>query len=360
LLPSYARDSFTANESGNALVLTASQTDVRRMVEIVKALDDSISGTSSIRVFPLRYADAKELANAVKELFQPPTQQGQGGNRGGFFNPFLAGAGGFGGGAFGGGAFGGAGGQGGQARRTGGGNGAAATIRVVAVPDEHSNSLIVSAPEDAMPTIEKLVNDLDVAVADITELRVFHLNNADPLEMSDLLSELFPDDSKTGNNANASDFRFNQGGRGGVQGGFRPFGGLGNNQNNQSASSQRNKKMGRVISVPDQRTSSLIVSAAGELMPQIEQMIAQLDQSPAKKQKVFVFSLEHADVQQAEQIIRDMFDRSNQGGNRNSSLQNSPLLNRSQQMNQNQQGTGFGNQGGFGGQGGLNGGQFGR
>jgi general secretion pathway protein D len=360
LLPSYARDSFTANESGNALVLTASQSDVRRMVEIIKALDDSISSTSSIRVFPLRYADAKELANAVKELFQPQTQQNQGNRGGGFFNnPFFGG-----GGAFGGGAFGGAGGAGGQAgRRTAGGSGAAATIRVVAVPDEHSNALIVSAPEDAMPMIEKLVNELDVAVADITELRVFHLNNADPMEMSDILSDLFPDDSKTGSNANASDFRFNQGGnRGGAQGGFRPFGGgiFGNANQNQTAGSQRTKKMGRVISVPDQRTSSLIVSAAGELMPQIEQMIAQLDASPAKKQKVFVFSLEHADVQQAEQIIRDMFDRNNTSANRNNASQ-SPLLNRSQQLNQNQgQNMGFGNQGGGGNQGGLNGGQFGR
>src|SRR5262249_32784219 len=80
LLPSYARDALTAKGSGNALVLTAPQTDVRRMVEIVKALDDSISATSAIRVFPLRYADAKELATAVKELFQPQGQQGQNNN----------------------------------------------------------------------------------------------------------------------------------------------------------------------------------------------------------------------------------------------------------------------------------------
>ena len=41
LLPTFAN--LTANESGNALVLTDTQSDVRRMAEIVKALDTSIA-----------------------------------------------------------------------------------------------------------------------------------------------------------------------------------------------------------------------------------------------------------------------------------------------------------------------------
>jgi type II secretory pathway component GspD/PulD (secretin) len=349
LLPSYARDSFTANESGNALVLTATRTDVRRIVEIVKALDETISSTSAIRVFALKYADAKELANAVKELFQPQTtQQGQGNNRG-FNNPFFGGGGpgGLGGGNFQGGGFGGGGNNGGRGGRN---SGSAANIRVTAVPDEQSNSLIVSAPDDMMPNIEKLVQELDVPVSDITELRVFRLSNADPLELADIFAELFPDDTRTGNNNNnnQNDFRF---GGGGIRGGF---GGFGNNRNNQTASSERKTKKGRVLAVPDQRTSSIIVSAASELMPQIAEMIAQLDSSPAKKQKVFVYSLENADVQQVEQILRDMFDRSNLQGNRNSANQNSALSNRRQQTQQGTTGMGNGvgnNNGGFGGRG---------
>jgi general secretion pathway protein D len=358
LLPSYARDSFTANESGNALVLTATRTDVRRIVEIVRALDETISSTSNIRVFPLRYADAKELANAVKELFQPQSTQGQGNNRG-FNNPFFGG-GGPGGGNFGpggfnaGGGFGAGAGGGNNAGRGGRSSGSAATVRVSAVPDEQSNSLIVSAPEDVMPTIEKLVQELDVPVADITELRVFRLTNADPLDLADIFGELFPDDSKTSNNQ--ADFRF--GGGGGFRGGAFP--GFANaNRNNQSATSERKTKKGRVLAVPDQRTSSIIVSAASELMPQIAAMIAQLDASPAKKQKVFVYSLQNADVQQVEQLLRDMFDRSNLQGNRNNANQNSALSNRRQQT---QQGTGMGtgtglgnNGGGFGGPGGNQG-----
>src|ERR1051325_3944270 len=75
LLPTYAI--LSANESGNALVLTDTQSSVRRMTEIVQALDTAIQNVSGIRVFKLNFADAKELANAVKELFAPPTTQNQ-------------------------------------------------------------------------------------------------------------------------------------------------------------------------------------------------------------------------------------------------------------------------------------------
>lgn len=342
LIPAYARDSFSANESGNSLLLTATKTDVRRIVQIVRALDDSISSTSNLKVFALKYADAKALATAVKELFTvQASQQGGGNNRGGNFGGF-GGQGGFGGpGGFGG-QGGGGGGRGNRGTTTGG-------IKVNAVADEESNSLIVSAPEDVMPSIEKLVEQLDVASTDITELRVFRLHNADPMEMADLFAELFPDETNSRNgNQNQGGFQF-----GGFRGG--PFGG--NNRNNQANNSERQKKKGRVSAVADQRTSSLIVSAASELMPQIEEMVKQLDQ-PAKQQKVFVYSLENADVDQVQQILRDMFERSGSTANRNSQNQGSALQNRSRNNQQGSStsggvgnGTGFGGQGGGGGQG---------
>lgn len=341
LIPAYARDSFSANESGNSLLLTATKTDVRRIVQIVRALDDSISSTSNLKVFALKYSDAKALATAVKELFTvQASQQGGGNNRGGNFGGF-GGPGGIGGpGGFGG--FGGQGGGGGRGNRgatTGG-------IKVNAVADEESNSLIVSAPEDVMPSIEKLIEQLDVASTDITELRVFRLFNADPMEMAELFAELFPDETNSrSGNQNQGGFQF-----GGFRGGN--FGGGNNNRNNQANSSERQKKKGRVSAVADQRTSSLIVSAASELMPQIEEMIKQLD-LPAKQQKVFVYSLENADVDQVQQILRDMFERSGSTANRNSQNQGSALQNRSRN---NQQGSstsgGVGNGSGFGGQGG--------
>src|SRR5262245_7414441 len=91
LLPSGAE--MTANESANALVITDTQANIRRMAEIVQALDTSISSISAVRVFPLKFADAKDLANAVKEVFQNPNQQNNNNPAARFFARFGGGGG---------------------------------------------------------------------------------------------------------------------------------------------------------------------------------------------------------------------------------------------------------------------------
>jgi type II secretory pathway component GspD/PulD (secretin) len=87
------------------------------------------------------------------------------------------------------------------------------------------------------------------------------------------------------------------------------------------------KRIGKVICVPDRRTASIVVSAAKALMPQISAMVDQLDANPARKQKVFVYSLENADPQDAQQILQNLFQSSNNSRNSsaNSSTQNNPL-----------------------------------
>ncbi len=68
LLPSYA--TMTANQSSNAIVLTDTQTSIRRVAEIVKALDTSISEVSTVKVFTLKDADATEIATLINTVFQ--------------------------------------------------------------------------------------------------------------------------------------------------------------------------------------------------------------------------------------------------------------------------------------------------
>ena len=68
LLPSYA--TLSANESCNAIVLTDTQANIRRIAEIVRALDTSIANISVVKVFRLQFADAKELAEVVNEIFE--------------------------------------------------------------------------------------------------------------------------------------------------------------------------------------------------------------------------------------------------------------------------------------------------
>lgn len=336
LLPEYAQNGLSANESGNSLILTATQTDVRRMAEIVTALDQAISNVSEIKVFPLKYADAKTLVDAVKELFTPPAQQNQNtrGGRGEFFqNLFGGGGGGPGGGGRGG--FPNAGNFGGTGSR---GNTSASAARVVAVADERSNSLIVAAASEAIPEIERLVKEIDVEVDEVTEIRLFPLANSNPNDVVEILAQLFPDPTASNQQQGG---RFG-GFRGGFGGGGGPFGGF--NRGQQTTQSQRATKQSRVISVADARTSSVIVTAARDIMPEIEKMVRQLDANPRGRQRVYVYNLENADVTQVEEIVRGMFDRSN--NSRNNNNQQSALTSRQQQTIQqqglNQQGVGSG------------------
>jgi type II secretory pathway component GspD/PulD (secretin) len=307
LLPTTS--TMTANESANALVLTDTQADIHRVVEIVTALDGSISSVSALRVFPLQYADSKDLASIVKDLFATTTtgnNAGGGGGRGQFFNMFRGG--GFPGAA------------GANASGTGGG----ANTKVVAVADERSNSLVVSAPQDLMTTIADMVKEIDQPVSDITELRVFHLVNADPSEVASQFTLLFPDPTQ-GNQQNQNQ-RFRFGGPGG----------FGNQAT--SNSSDREKKQGRVLAVPDPRTSSIIVSAASTMMPQIAEMIKGLDGSLGRKEKVFVYDLQNADPQDVQQVLQDLFNRNStmrtSTSSRNSMINNNPLTTRETQNTQ--------------------------
>jgi general secretion pathway protein D len=314
LLPTSA--TLSANESANTLILVATKTDIKRILKIVNALDNSMASASSIKVRPLRFADAKETANLITQLFsqQNSNQTGAGGGPnpgggpGGGFRAMMA--------------------QMANAANRGGRNSAAA--RVVAVSDDRSNSVVISAPADLLSAIDDMLDKIDQQVSDTTELRVFRLVNADPSELADQLTQLFPDEtsSGTGQNNNVPFF-------------FRGRGGFGGAANNASASSEHMKKMGKVLAVADPRTASLIVTASKTLMPQIADMILELDSDKGKREIVSYFELQNADPQDVYQNLQDLFNRSTvrmqNNNNQNTFLgRNNPLTLRE---TQNQQGT---------------------
>jgi general secretion pathway protein D len=323
LLPTTA--TLTPNESANSLILVATKTDIKRMLKIITALDTSIASVSSIRVIPLKYADAKDTATLISSLF---TSQGSGqgggnaaGGRGNIFSMIAGGGGPFGG--FGGGNAGGRGGGNAGGRGGGSGGGGAAAAKVVAVGDDRSNSLVVSAPADLLATIENMVKEIDQEISDVTELRVFRLVNADPAETADQLAQLFPDPtaSNTGNQGMPAFF----------------FGGPGGQRRGATSTantSDRMKKMGRVLAVPDPRSSSIIVTASKTMMPQIADMIAELDAEKGRKEIVGFYDLQNADPSDVYNNLQDLFQRNNvrsQNNNVNPNMgQNSPLYKRAQ------------------------------
>ncbi len=322
LLPEYA--TISANDGSNAIILTDTQTNIHRIAEIVSALDTSISSISEIRVFPLVYADAKQLADVIKGLFATSSSGSSRSSRSsssGIAEMMRA--------RFGGGSSSSrSSGSSGRSSRSGGSGSSAALAaasRVVAISEERTNSLVVSAPSDVIPTIEQLVKEMDRTIEDVTEIQVFKLKYADAYEMAEVLTNLFSDKNEIESS----------------RGGYR-FGSWGRSSSSSSSSRSRSGSSGnssermlqqkKVVAVADPRTNSVIVSATAELMTQIALMVERLDGNKAKQQKVYTYSLQNADVEGVSEILRNMFEQQNGNfnstRNRNSSNQQNPLDNR--------------------------------
>jgi general secretion pathway protein D len=386
LLPEYA--TLTANVEGNALIITDTGTNVRRLLQIVKALDTHMATVTEIRVFRLKNADATTTATLINTIFQQQgtggrgQQGGRGGQQGGGFNPIqmmmerMGGRGGPGGGmggmrgqmgggigggigrgigegigvvmsgAMGGGMGGQRGGRGGQ---QGGGTqqgGGVVNAQVVAAADTQTNSVVVRGPAELLDLVADVIKALDETDAKVATVRVFQLRYADALNTADVINQLF-------NAQSSSSSRSRSGNRGG--GGFPgggpmifqgPFGGM---QNDASAS------MVAVTAAADSRTNTVVVTGPESVLNVVEEVIKKLDSPLSNVADVKVFRLEYADASNTAQLINEIF-----GQSRTSSSSSRSSRSSSQQSQQvTFQRGGPGGMGGMGGMGGQQGGQTG-
>ena len=284
LLPQYAV--VSANESSNAIVLTDTKTNVRRMAEIIQALDTSISEVSSLKVFILRHSDATETALLINQLFSGTATGSADERRARFFASFR----------------GGRGGRGDRDGDNGGGQTGTSEARqaastVLAVADQRTNAVVVSAPDELMPVIKAVVKDIDAMNGEPREVRVFFLQRSTAAETATVILNMF----------DASMSSLSRGG--GREGGGRGRGGRGGVTGTQSP---RTQEEGRVMAVADFRTNSLVVSAVSNIMPQIAQVIYDLDRNTAREKKVYVYDLQNADAESVAALLQQMFDQ--QGG----------------------------------------------
>jgi general secretion pathway protein D len=295
---------ITANEGSNAIILTDTQTNIHRIAEIIHALDTSVSALSTISVIPLKYADSKEVAQIITQLFAPVEtgpagaagKGGGGGRRGGFpgfgFPGMAAG-----------------GGPQSEAR--------AAASRVVAVADEQSNSVIVSASEETIPVIRSMIEQIDMSSTDVTDTRIFRLLNADAVELASTINTLF--------GATAGTISVGGGNRGGAQGGNkgggRP-GAPGAAAGGAAGQSERALLQSQVVAVGDPRTNSLLVTAGADSMAKISEVVTRLDATGAKRQHVYYHQLQNGDVANVADVLRGMLGQGTSNINSGTVLQN--------------------------------------
>jgi general secretion pathway protein D len=200
------------------------------------------------------------------------------------------------------------------------------------VANEAGNSIVVTDTQANIRHLAEIIQAVDNSAESETEIRVFHLQYANPTDVANELSSIFPN-SSSGNNAQVP-VRF--GGGGGGPGGFG--GGPGaffaqmmaasagaNKQND------RIKKATQVTAVADARIQSVIVTAPKDLMEQIAGMMRDLDVPSQRDQKVYVFHMNHGDPQEAAQVLQNVFQSSSTSRiGTGSQSQNSALMQRAQ------------------------------
>ena len=187
-----------------------------------------------------------------------------------------------------------------------------------------SNSLVVTDTQSNVRHIVELLAALDGSAGSVASMRVFQLKNSDPQEMAALINNIFGG-GQSGARSGAPQMP-GFGGFPGFGGGpgaaiaamaaARGSGGPGGRGSSASSSRGSRSSGGSsrgtpVVAVADPRTYSVIVSASKETLEDVDGIVRQLDASTARKQKVFVYSLEHGDVKQVESVLRNLFQGSN-------------------------------------------------
>lgn len=173
-----------ANEAGNSIVITDTQSNIRHLTEIIRAVDNSAETETEIRVFHLKYASPTDVAAELGTIFpnsssgssmqSPFSFRGSGGRSGrsSFFSQMM-------------------GGGGSSSSSSSSNDRIKKATQVTAVADSRIQAVIVTAPKELMAQIAGMMTDLDVPSTRDQKVFVFHMNNGDPQQAAQVLQNMF-------------------------------------------------------------------------------------------------------------------------------------------------------------------------
>jgi len=319
LIATYA--DLSANAGSNTLIMTDTSSNIKRVVEIIRAMDQQSTVVTEVKVFQLKYANSASAARLINEIFKDDDQQQNQRNQQQRFGP-----GGF---------FGGPGG-GGRGGRGGGGENQAENSdeqaqrvkKVQASADERTNAVVVSASPDVLPLVAQVIKELDSNPAE--EQAVFHYRckNAQAINLESVLNAVFGVTSGITRSATqtrtsagvgtdvqrgASSQRATGGGATSNLGTGTGFGGTGGGQfgggfgggnvgggNNQGrrgagAAAASGDLYGQVYTVADIDSNSLIILTASKNFDRVKKIIEELDKPvPQVFIKVLIAEVTHS------------------------------------------------------------------
>ncbi len=276
-----------------------------------------------LKWYPIKYANASQVARVVNEVFV-----GMGVQQGGGFNPMQM--------------FGGM--MGGQFNRNqrGGGNPfqnfrmpgvQQGGMNVRASSDDYSNQVIVAATRDVQRQVEDLIKGLDIQVEETQRPIVYPLTYASASDLAPVVQNVLTSNAPLG--------------RGGIR-----------NQSQQVPFEQRisnafrmgNTQAGFGSVVAETRTNSLVVTATDDNHVLVKKVVEQLDQEVVVQNSTFVVPLNNARADQVATLFQQAFGNRNTGNRTNTggfgNNQNRNTGNNQNRNTGNRNNTGGGLQGG--------------
>lgn len=288
-------------------------------------------GDTSLRVYPIQYANASQIAKIINDVFADSGNQGFGGFRFGDNGaPPMANNQGNGNVQVEAGVQFGRGGGGGGGQRPGGGGGfqfpnrfnfgRQNTTLVKASSDDYSNQVIVSAPERFQSQVSQIIKQLDKLTDTPVISKVYKLQYAAATDAQSVVQNVL--------NANVP----------------RGRGGATTSQNQGPGAffnALRGQQTGSGTAVADTRTNSLVVTATPENLKTIDSVVAEIDRDVPVESTTFVFQLENAKAEDVANLLQSAFgtrtgvngartnfnntNRNNNNTNRNNTNRNNTL-----------------------------------
>ncbi len=267
----------SADERLNAIVVAAPAIDAAAVQALVARLDGAAPGTVvEIKYIPLASANALEMVGLVETVL---SGGGIGQRRGQAVSTVVR-----------------------YLRELDGGAGqeefeveiSQSTRQSISLtPDVRTNTVIVRAPRESMPLLERMIKDLDESSLGGQNIRVFRLTNADADAMARILKELF--------NLRQQGEVFVLRPRELAEGDEAPqFQGMGLSSTELTMVPDERQSLSITV---DSRTNSLLVSGTPGYLELVQKVVDELDAAEANERETFVYRLKNATAEEVATIV---------------------------------------------------------
>ena len=173
-------------------------------------------------------------------------------------------------------------------------------------PDLRTNTIIVSAPQESMLLIERMITDLDESNIGAKSIRIFKLVNADATAMAEIMRDLFqlrlgkdlmvlkPRDGMQGDMEIVTDAPV-----------VEMIGTTGLGETELTAVPDPRQQLSITV---DSRTNSLLVSGSPTYLDLVEEVIEELDSLEANERETLVYQLRNATAEEVARVLGEFAD----------------------------------------------------